>query len=167
MSGETESNEELKCYSCGDRIVFDEGRPECYCNDCGSMSNVDLQKEITRLQAELDTVKKERDHWKANHADVVTRNAAIVSRLDVPIERTQHVNLLVDQISVLKAQLKQQSGLMQLSEKEVRETLTTAHDEYYMILKGVYFPYDYVVKLTAAIIAKFGVTKQQPEREQG
>lgn len=64
------------------------------------MDNIDhLKQRIIELEAEVI-------HWKANHADVVLRNSLIVSRPDIPIERSQYVNALVDKYNELKNTLK-------------------------------------------------------------
>lgn len=43
--------------------------------------------EVADLREQLATALKERDHWKANHAEMVQRNAVLRERPDLPVDR--------------------------------------------------------------------------------
>lgn len=57
MDKQMEEAEVVECYSCGCLIKKDGERHECYCNDCGSLSNIELQQTVAALKEEIGILK--------------------------------------------------------------------------------------------------------------
>jgi len=71
--------------------------------------------------SELDDMRKERDHWKANHDNMVVKNAILSQRPDLPLERIQACAEL-DELRVLVDKLifAYQQEYLTLSRTEVK-----------------------------------------------
>jgi hypothetical protein len=62
---------------------------------------------IKELETDLAEMTKERDHWKANHADMVQRNAVLSQRPDLPVDRLPAIAKYESIIAALKSQAEQ------------------------------------------------------------
>lgn len=58
-----------------------------------------------RLLEVYDSLQKERDHWKANHDEMVARNALLRNRPDLPIERIRGYEEIMKRITDLESQI--------------------------------------------------------------
>jgi hypothetical protein len=59
-----------------------------------------LQKAYDARQPEIDAIKAEVSHWKANHANMVNRSRVLIDRTDLPLERVK----AFEQLETLKAE---------------------------------------------------------------
>ena len=65
-----------------------------------------LDAEVDRLVSDKKQLEKENAELKANHADLVMRNAALRDRPDIPTERVKSVIALGDKIDEQQATIK-------------------------------------------------------------
>ena len=60
------------------------------------MSELNTQKDLEKLQSALEQARKDAEHWKANHACEVDRARVLKERPDMPLERVNAYNRMVE-----------------------------------------------------------------------
>jgi hypothetical protein len=62
-----------------------------------------MSDEITALKAEIEALRKDRDHWRANHDNQVLMKRALLDRPDLG-DRAKTVQALFAQLEILQAE---------------------------------------------------------------
>jgi hypothetical protein len=73
----------------------------------------DFKFRIERLQEQLSAAEKERDHWKANHANRVAAAKVLIDRTDLPFERVKAYEKYVEMQDRLAGVEKERDELRQ------------------------------------------------------
>lgn len=61
--------------------------------------------EVAELRDQLATALKDRDHWKANHSEMVQRNSVLRERPDLPVDRLPSIARYEVQLATARAAL--------------------------------------------------------------
>jgi hypothetical protein len=69
-----------------------------------------LVEMIEAQQRQIDSLTKERDHWKANHADQVRRARVLLERHDLPLERVAAYDHVLRLQNALKSAISNLAG---------------------------------------------------------
>jgi uncharacterized small protein (DUF1192 family) len=71
----------------------------------------------TARQPEIDALKAEVQHWKANHDNMVNRSRVLIERTDIPLERVNAFN----QIGELKSEIERLKAEVARLEDHLRD----------------------------------------------
>lgn len=74
-------------------------------------------EELESLRSQVRHLQAERDHWKANHDEMVQRNRLLRSRSDLPLERLQAYEQVLQQQTDLQAQIRQLREACEVAEE--------------------------------------------------
>lgn len=96
----------------------------------GDMTLIQVQSRCRQAADKIEAFERDLAHWKANHADMVRRNAALSQRPDLPVDRLPAIAQYEREIAELRKQLAELAS-HNIAERCFNEALNTGNGSYW------------------------------------